>query len=239
MGCRTTGFRLVDYSSTPIEELIRACAESNDGAAWNEFVFRFQRPIQLSIIRTASQWCQPPQQALDDLVQETYLKLCADKCRLLLQFAVQHPESVVRYVKVIAVNVAHDYFKSRFSQKRGAGQASHDLAKVDAPGQSYNAGGQESIERQVLLRQIAEVLETCSAGPDQQRDSLIFWLYYRQGMSAKAIAAVPTIGLTPKGVESAILRLTRLVRDRLAIAHAKAPNEKGPEQKGFRPAESY
>ena len=36
-----------------VEELIRSCAESNDGAAWEEFVARFQRPISLSITRTA------------------------------------------------------------------------------------------------------------------------------------------------------------------------------------------
>jgi hypothetical protein len=34
-------------------------------------------------------------------------------------------------------------------------------------------------------------------------------------MSAKGIAALPTVGLTAKGVESAIFRLTRLVREQI------------------------
>src|SRR6202453_2293371 len=106
-----------------VEELIRSCAESHDGAAWEEFVSRFQRPISLSIKRTACQWGKDPSQFVDDLLQETYLKLCADRCILLLEFARQHSgDAVLGYIKTIAVNVAHDHFKSLHSQKRGAGE---------------------------------------------------------------------------------------------------------------------
>src|ERR1700736_2105849 len=104
------------------EELIHACAELGDGAAWQEFVSRFHRPVSLSIIRTAYQWGATPQQVVDDLVQETYLKLCSDKCRLLRESAVQHPDAVPGYIKTIAVNVARDHFKSLHSQKRGSGE---------------------------------------------------------------------------------------------------------------------
>src|ERR1700730_150094 len=48
------GVALLRRSSMSVAELIRACAESNDGAAWEEFVARFQRPIGLSVLRTAS-----------------------------------------------------------------------------------------------------------------------------------------------------------------------------------------
>jgi RNA polymerase sigma-70 factor (ECF subfamily) len=135
---------------------------------------------------------------VDDLVQETYLKLCADKCRLLRVFAVQHPEAVLGYIKTIAVNVAHDYFKALHSQKRGSGETAQLLEDVEPPAQSGDIGGQAAMEREVLLKQIDHCLESCSEGPDQGRDRLIFWLYYQQGMSAKAIAALPTVGLTAK-----------------------------------------
>ena len=74
----------------------------------------FNGPISLSILRIAYQWDGVPQQVVDDLVQETYLKLCADKLPLLLGFAVRHPEAAVGYMKTIAVNVARDHFKSRY-----------------------------------------------------------------------------------------------------------------------------
>lgn len=223
-----------------VEELIRACAESNDGAVWEEFVARFHRAISLSIVRVAYQWGQAPNQVVDDLVQETYLKLCADNCRLLVEFAAQHCEAVPGYIKTIAVNVTHDYFKSLRSQKRGSGETLQLLEDVEAPAQSETTGGQAAMEREVLLKEIDRCLENCSEGLDQERDRQIFWLYYQQGMSAKAIAALPTVGLTAKGVESAILRLTRLVREQ--IARQRSPTSvisKPHEEKGFRPAESY
>jgi RNA polymerase sigma-70 factor, ECF subfamily len=201
------------------EELIHACAELGDGAAWEEFVSRFRIPISLSIKRTACQWGKDPAQFVDDLLQETYLKLCADKCRLLLEFAQQHPEdAVLRYIKTIAINVAHDHFKSLHSQKRGAGETDQLLEDFDPAAQSRGFGGPEAMECEVFLKQVDGHLQNCAAGSNQERDCLIFWFYYLQGMSAKAIAALATIKLTAKGVEAVIFRLTRCLREHLGNA---------------------
>jgi RNA polymerase sigma-70 factor, ECF subfamily len=198
------------------EELIRACAEGNDGAAWEEFVARFQKAISLSIKRTACQWGKDPAQFVDDLLQETYLKLCQDKCRLLLEFARQHSdEAVLGYIKTIAINVAHDHFKSLHSQKRGAGETDQLHEDFDPAAQSSSFGGPEAMDREVFLQEVHEQLQNCAAGSNQERDCLIFWFYYLQGMSAKAIAALATIKLTAKGVEAVIFRLTRCVREHL------------------------
>jgi hypothetical protein len=43
----------------------------------------------------------------------------------------------------------------------------------------------------------------------------IFWFFYEQGYTAKEISLLPNVGLTVKGVEAVILRLTRYVRERL------------------------
>ncbi len=202
-----------------VAELIRACAETNDGEAWEEFVVRFQRPISLSIKRTVCQWGKDPGQFVDDLLQETYLKLCVDKCRLLLEFAQQHSdEEVLGYIKTIAINVTHDHFKSLHSQKRGAGETDQFLEDFDPAAQSGSFGGPEAMEREVFLKQVNDQLQNCAAGSNQERDCLIFWFYYLQGMSAKAIAASATIKLTAKGVEAVIFRLTRCVREQLGSA---------------------
>jgi RNA polymerase sigma-70 factor (ECF subfamily) len=220
------GVQLSRHSSMSEEELIRACAEGNDGAAWDEFVARFQRPISLSIKRTACQWGKDPGQFVDDLLQETYLKLCADKCRLLLEFSWQHTAAaVLGYIKTIAVNVAHDHFKSLHSQKRGAGETDQLHEDRDPPAQSGSFGGPEAMDREVFLQQVHEQLQHCAAGSNQERDCLIFWFYYLQGMTAKAIAALATIELTAKGVEAVIFRLTRCVREHLGNAGMPNPAE--------------
>jgi RNA polymerase sigma factor (sigma-70 family) len=229
---------LTHHSSWSAQELIRACAESNDRASWEELVSRFHRPISLSVIRTAHQWTDIPQQVVDDLVQETYLKLCTDRCRLLHAFAQEHPEAIGGYIKMIASNVAHDHFKALYSHKRGAGRDQESLSELDPAAGNSSLGSAEAIEQEILLKQIDDCLGNCAAGPDEERDRTIFWLHYQQGMSAKAIAALPAVGLTPKGVESAILRLTRLVRERMVQLRSESSG-KEPGQKGFRPAESY
>jgi len=221
------------------EQLVRACAESHDNAAWDEFVSRFHRAISISVIRIAYQWGYPPQQVVDDLVQETYLKLFANRCRLLHEFAVQHPEAILGYVKTIAVNVAHDCFKARQTQKRGAGDAGQSLEGIEPKAHGDSLGGPDAIEREVLLKQINGCLESCSEGPDQERDRMIFWLYYQQGMSAKSISVLPTVGLTAKGVESAIFRLTRLVREHVLDLLPEPTTKPAQGEKGCRPSESY
>jgi len=60
------------------------------------------------------------------------------------------------------------------------------------------------------------------------RDRNLFWLYYRQGLTADAISRIPAIDLSPKGVESALLRLTRLLRE--TIVNGK-PKQEASEKK--------
>jgi RNA polymerase sigma-70 factor, ECF subfamily len=220
-------------------ELIRACAEGTDSAAWGEFVCRFHRPISLSIIRTAYQWGEIPQRVVDDLVQDTYLKLCTSGCHQLLEFTEQHPDAILGYIKTIAVNVAHDHFKSHHSQKRGSGEVGQLGEDCDPKSAPNRTGGHVAIEHEVLFKQIDECVESCLEGPDRDRDRTIFWLYFQQGMTAKDIAALPTIGLSAKGVESVIVRTVRLVRERMVDMRIEVGPKATDGEKGILPAESY
>jgi len=49
-------------------------------------------------------------------------------------------------------------------------------------------------------------------------------------MTTRAIAAIPAIGLTQKGVESAIQRLTHHVRTRLAESKPEPPEPREPPE---------
>jgi hypothetical protein len=44
---------------------------------------------------------------------------------------------------------------------------------------------------------------------------MIFWLYFRQGLSTREIASLPGIGLGAKGVGSVIERLKRSIREQI------------------------
>jgi DNA-directed RNA polymerase specialized sigma subunit len=76
-------------------------------------------------------------------------------------------------------------------------------------------GSQEQIAFGIFLKEIDELVKRGSAGPDQERDQMIFWLYFRQGMSTKEIASLAAIGLSAKGVGSVIERLKRSIREHI------------------------
>ena len=106
-----------------------------------------------------------------------------------------------------------------------------EMSQVRDKGRSAAA---EAFERQRLVQQVADCLAATVTGAQSERDSRIFWLYYRIGLSATEIAALPTLDLTTKGVESTILRLTRLVRQQLGSRIRLA----APSSKGMSSAES-
>jgi len=60
--------------------------------------------------------------------------------------------------------------------------------------------------------QIERCLAQLASEPNFARHHAIFWLHYRQGLTAKAISQLPAIPLGTKGVESTLLRLTRYVK---------------------------
>ena len=204
----------LDLRSLAPDELVATCLATQDEAVWTEFVRRFHPLISTAVLRTARSWGKLNPSLLDDLIQETYLKLCADDCRLLRNFRAQYSGAIFGFLRVVTSNVVHDHFKATHALKRGAGEA---LASLHDPqcGERFIANPSfqsAAVERSVLMQEIDRCLAKGIAPSDLPRSRRIFWLYYSCGLSARAIAALPGIQLTTKGVESTILRLNRMIR---------------------------
>jgi RNA polymerase sigma-70 factor (ECF subfamily) len=201
----------MNYQELAPVRLARLCA-NNDSEAWLEFIHRYQRPITLVILRTLREAGSTSTLLIDDLVQETYAALCANGCRLLRDFVEEYPSSLDAMVRVVAANLTHDHLRAQNAKKRGGDfyQVEYDspaLAQLHSP---YD---HETIERHMQLKEIDTTLEgarerqTASA-----RDCVIFCLHFRFGMSANAIAQMPTFHLTSKGVESSLRRTIGLLK---------------------------
>jgi DNA-directed RNA polymerase specialized sigma24 family protein len=228
---------LPPYTSFSPNDLVRACAGSKDPAAWAEFIRRFHPVIARVVLRTARRWGEPSRQVLDDLTQETYLKLCEDDSRLLRSFQPRFPDAIFGFLKVVTANVVHDHFKSALAEKRGAGQTDVLREGAQPASASPAVGNFDAMEHRIFLQQVDEVLTRSAAGEEQARNRAIFWLYYRYGLSASAIASLPSIGLTTKGVESTILRMTRMIRSHmLEFRGSPAPRQINGE--GFKRVKS-
>jgi RNA polymerase sigma-70 factor (ECF subfamily) len=191
------------------------------------------------VLRIARRWGDASPQLVDDLVQETYLKLCENNFHLLRTFQFRHDEAIFGYIKVLTSNLVHDHFKCARSQKRGGTVESTSPDSIDAaPDPTSTRSGAGSAEQNIFIREVDACLRAMDSPDHPGRDRKIFWLYYRVGLAASAIATLPTIGLTTKGVESTLLRLTRQVRNRLAARSLPSHTSSSKTVKGIEQAES-
>lgn len=205
----------VSFAQLSPEALIQMCVNADVGA-WEEFMRRYHRLIAGVVFRTTQKWGKSSPTTLDDLIQEIYLKLCANEYLLLRAYNPKHSGAIYGYLKVITANVVHDRFKALHTEKRGGDHIVEELTTLEnRSGLGEATGSKHAIEREILLREIDAHLNASLSGDTADRDRTIFWLYYRQGFTTKAIAALPAIGLTIKGVESTILRITKMVRRRM------------------------
>lgn len=205
------------YSSLTTEELIELCAKSGDPDAWQEFIRRFHKLIASAIVRVAYGWGERRNAVIEELVQDTFVKICADNRRMLRQFKPRNPNSFYQMLKVTAGNLARDHFRKEKGDKRDPGLPLADIEDVGSFVPDGHSPGAEQIEREILMQEIDRVLqEHCSS-----RDQEIFWLHHRHGFTAQEIAAISAYELSTKGVESVLHRL----RDLLCEAFEPPPQQ--------------
>ena len=159
------------------------------------------------IINTVRRWREPAPSLVDDLIQDTYVKLFANDRKALRSIKNEYENTIFGYLKVVASNVVRDHFR----------QPANKADEVELSDAVLPPGPQDR-ERLEFLRkkeQVKKILETLASSETYDRDAAIFWLFYEQGYTAKEISLLPTAGLTVKGVEAVLLRLTRYVRGKL------------------------
>jgi RNA polymerase sigma-70 factor (ECF subfamily) len=182
------------------------CAEGRSAAAWREFIFRYHGVLESAASRVVRRWTNSKDE-LDDLIQEIYLKLCANGAQLLLSFRDERPEALFGFLKVIAINTAHDYFRSRIAAKRG-GLVTEQMAECH----EAKAATGVQLDKMLVLKEIDSIMRKHTGAANGPRDRIVFRLYYQHGSTTKAISELPGIGLSVKGVEGVVRRLTESIR---------------------------
>jgi RNA polymerase sigma-70 factor, ECF subfamily len=203
---------LARYADLSSSELVKACADSKDEEAWTEFIRRFHRVIAAAVSRTARRYEESLLFQTEDLIQDTYLKLCENDSRLLRTFRPRCEASIYGFTKVVAANVVHDRFKSVLAAKRGVAQTEAIIEHIQIDPKTADERSFDRVIQRLGLEQIEKILTLVTAGKDQEKKRMIFWLRHRQGLTASEIAAIPGIGLTTEGVESMLMRLTNMIR---------------------------
>jgi RNA polymerase sigma factor (sigma-70 family) len=198
---------------TSIRDLLQLCLSSDEQEQWGEFVRRTQPLIASVIINTVRRWKTPAPSLVDDLIQDTYVKLFANDKKALRAIKNEYENTIFGYLKVIASNVVRDHFRQPVNKADEI-----ELSDAALPPRPQD---RERLEFLHKKEEIKGILETLSASETYHRDVAIFWLFYEQGYTAKEISLLPSFGLTVKGVEAVLFRLARHARERLGLKEPK------------------
>jgi RNA polymerase sigma factor (sigma-70 family) len=193
-----------------LQALLRDCLENAGPAPWLKFVAHFQPLIASTVIKSARRCGPHTAELVDDLIQETYLRLCANNYRILRDFRFDDPRGFYGLLQSVAMSVTLDYFRSSSAAKRGGGHVPLSLEDQSLPVPPGQSG--QTAEHRVLLEEIDRRVLAIVPPATASRDRRIFWLYYRHGFTAKDLAAIPSLKLSSKGVESVLVRITSQLR---------------------------
>jgi RNA polymerase sigma-70 factor (ECF subfamily) len=219
--------------------LARICAYSAQAPEWEQFVRAVTPVVALAARRVSAVWGDASEGTVSEIVQEVFLKLCEDERRILREFDDRGNDSFLKLLRMITASVGTDHFRRQRAEKRGGRTHSVPLESHIPTDDVSDSKATAAVEWPSLIAQLDGLLrlypDTVSA-----RDRNLFWLYYRQGLTAEAISRIPAIGLSAKGVESALQRLTRLLRETIVNGKPKSkfPKKKlssGANEKGFSP----
>jgi len=198
---------------TSIRDLLHLCLSSDGEEQWREFVRRTQPLIASVIINTVRRWKTPAPSLVDDLIQDTFVKLFANDKKALRVAKNEHENTIFGYLKVIASNVVRDHFR----------QPANKADEIEINDAVFPPGPRDRERLEFLQKkeQIKRILETLSVSETYDRDIGIFWFFYEQGYTAKEISLLPAVGLTVKGVEAVLFRVARFVREKLDLKEPK------------------
>jgi RNA polymerase sigma-70 factor, ECF subfamily len=203
--------------------LARLCAYSAQAPEWEQFVRAVTPVVALAARRVSAVWGDSSEATVSEIVQDVFLKLCEDERRILREFDDRGNDSFLKLLRMITSSVGTDHFRRVRAEKRGGRVQSVPLEPNTRAAEISDSRAIAAVEWPSLIAQLDGLL-TLYPKTVSRRDRNLFWLYYRQGLTAEAISKIPAIGLSAKGVESALMRLTRLLRETII---------KGKPQKRF------
>jgi RNA polymerase sigma-70 factor (ECF subfamily) len=187
--------------------LLQQCLDTRSEAAWEAFIREAHPLIVSGIIRAMGGWTSSRRTEIDDLVQDSFIRLCANDYRALRSFRSEDNSAFCAYLRTVAGSVATDHLRSAAAQKHGGGEAPVGLDTLTRE-PAITPDTVARIERGMLLRVVERCLQS-----HQDRDRSIFWLYHRQGLTPKAISALAASSMGQRGIETLIYRMTAAVRD--------------------------
>ncbi|MBL8187936.1 MAG: sigma-70 family RNA polymerase sigma factor [Acidobacteria bacterium] len=172
--------------------LFRQCADFPDnGDSWREFVRRYTPLLARSVARAWQKCGQgnwPPPEVSQDLLQDVFLAIVKNDFALLQHFRGTTEEEANAYLARTAINETINFLRAKGRLRRKVEEISLE-ALIEDEGEEGRLPLHLNTRRHSLTEQeLIEILEQCFAGPNSNRDVLIFLLHFRDGYSTSEIA---------------------------------------------------
>jgi RNA polymerase sigma-70 factor (ECF subfamily) len=191
---------------TPDRELVELCLQGNQDA-WVEFLRRFHRLVAGVGAKTLPVRLRS-QEVIEDLVQETWKRICNNDCRALRELEWLHEGALRGILKITASSAAKDHVRIVKSQKRDIDKEEPLELVFDLPTPDDLEG---RIHNRVFLEKLARCIEDkIQSETHRTRDIAMFLLFFSHRVTASDLARVYELGL--KAVENTVARLARIAR---------------------------
>jgi RNA polymerase sigma factor (sigma-70 family) len=191
----------MDFRDFSIRELLDCCLRTEEQAAWSEFFKRIVPTISGVVFNRMSRCGQPDRGLVQDLVQDTLVKLLDKNKDALRRLEWRHEDAIYSYVKVIASRVVADHFRKR--------KIVEETLEENLQAAEDSRFSQERLLTNQQCAKVERVLEKLDVTP-MEKD--IFRFYFQSGFTAKEIGEMAGINLSVKRVETILSRLVRQVR---------------------------
>ena len=95
------------------QQLLDECLRTNTEEAWAEFIRRLHPLVSSVIVRTVQRYRDLSFSIVEDLIQETYLRLCRDNRRALREFQWRSDSAIFSFVKRFPNGLADVRYRAR------------------------------------------------------------------------------------------------------------------------------
>jgi RNA polymerase sigma factor (sigma-70 family) len=193
-------------------QLFQACAsDPGNEEAWEEWIRRFTplllRSITFAFRRYAAErW--PSEDVVRDLVQEIYLAILADDCRLLRRFRGSTDAEAEAYLAHFAINQIVNHLRAAGAQKRHAELVSLDhLEMDDAPDRHLRRTASAATVTALTEAEWVAVMHNVVTEPHRQRNLLLLRLHLFYGCTASEIARAGICTLQESSIANLLSQL--------------------------------
>jgi DNA-directed RNA polymerase specialized sigma24 family protein len=201
----------MEQDAGSLSELIAQCADMARRDLLDTLIGRLQPLVAGVVSRTLRRYGIHDAEWVKDLSQDVFLKILSPKFELEERTQDRTDAQILGLIKLTAANMVVDALR-----------ASKQFVSIE---QGLEICQDENLEVKLLVQEVDATLKKLLTGPNATRDYRIFWFYHRDRMTAREISMLPGVGLTVKGVESLIFRVTADVKK--ALIDGKGISVKG------------